>query len=304
MGFLEYLFGPKPEPVRTWVCTSSGRNTIVRVYRKGAGYRVTQEGSDGKEGQPLWELPFMRLTYSTIRSCYAGLVTSYKMMATVSYDLKHPICQNVCIQESLPGGALQKVGEIDTNESRAISTLFMDPETGVSLNPPVTEVLVVAEPLTASAHRRDESAPRKGEERPVDISFMRGKDGRPSGSITRLPDGRNVISVGRDADIVTSFLTLSMLFSDGMPDSKKCVIARWAGLEEDQWGAAHREACGAADLNYLLELKRCGRSIPKVAQGIVEYMNESNVPALPTPLNDDVRGIFEGIYAALDSLSP
>jgi len=298
MGFLEWILGRKSEPVRTWVCYhDGGSKTKVRVYRKANGYRVSQERSDGKE---IW---FGQ--YPTIKLCYfCQIVLFFKVLAQSSFeDGGYVRSSRILVHEIFEDSRSQLVGEIHTDEDRAVHIIHRDPETRQPLETPLIEVLAArGSPLNPKAELgAGELQASEGKMTRPDTVHIRDKDGVIKGSVTRLPDGGNVISAEPSADIVTGFISLSMVHSDAISKAEKLTIARWAGLTEVEWEAPHRQAYAAADLNYLLELKRTGKSIPLVAKGMVAYINKDNVPRLPAPLKDEVRRMFANSYAILNA---
>jgi hypothetical protein len=121
--------------------------------------------------------------------------------------------------------------------------------------------------------------------------------GRPAGSVTRLNDGRHMISAGPSADSTTLLMSMFVVFADELTLEQRVAFSRWADLPSHAWAQAHREAFALAMLHYFREVAESGGNLPpEVESAAGRLLGSQHLPLLARPISREVRRIFESLF--------
>ena len=135
------------------------------------------------------------------------------------------------------------------------------------------------------------------------VTWAFNREGKVSGRVTREPEGKTVIGLGPNADFTTGLMATLISFTYHLKDEEKKILADWGVVPAGQWTAKHREKFALALMHHFCDLKESGALVPDEFKGVLERLpSGKELPPLDRPLTNEVRRLFNGLFAGLGIL--
>jgi hypothetical protein len=121
--------------------------------------------------------------------------------------------------------------------------------------------------------------------------------GMPAGRVTRLDDGRHLISAGVGADKTTLLMSMFVVFAETILPEQRLIFSRWANLPSQAWTSTHREYFALTMLHYFREVAERGGNLPREVEAAARMLvGAPSLPPIKQPITAEVKQIFESLF--------
>jgi hypothetical protein len=131
------------------------------------------------------------------------------------------------------------------------------------------------------------------------VTWALDNKGNASGTVTKDSDGKTVIGLGPGADYTTLLTSSFIMFSNNLNDEEKEILVDWGVVPIGPWTAKQREKFALALMHHFHDLKESGAVVPEEFKKILELLPSNTLPPLNRPLTNEVRRLFNGLFAGL-----
>lgn len=120
--------------------------------------------------------------------------------------------------------------------------------------------------------------------------------GEIAGSVTRNPDGRHTISVGKKADMSSLLMSLFFVFANDLNGYQRSIFSKWAHLPQDTWTSIHQQTFAQALLHYFMEVRVQGGKLPESVLKASHSFPPQALVDLKYPLTKEIRELFSSLF--------
>ena len=125
------------------------------------------------------------------------------------------------------------------------------------------------------------------------------RDGTIVGSVRRGADDRYTILANDGADVSAMLMSICLIFAGerDVSEDQRLRFSLWGHLPTDAWTETHQQAFALALIHYFMEVRTRGGTLPPGVLKAPQVFPPQALQNLRHPLTDEIRSIFESMFA-------
>lgn len=120
--------------------------------------------------------------------------------------------------------------------------------------------------------------------------------GKQSGNVSYLDDGRAVITAGQKPDFLTATIALFSVVAGDLVPAQQDIFSRWAGLPSGQWTLTHRQLFASACIKMIQQRTILHKHLPPSLEDAAKHLENSYLPGLPRPLTPEIEHLMMSMF--------